>query len=262
MKCPQCGFVSFNGLAQCKKCGVPFKEPAATAFNEREAPKQSQEEYSADPAATLPPHWSETIQSIKKELEEIEGAPVDKQSHMMNGYSEEPQKCHTPPAPSETHTPASAPLFERNIVLTPKGGFLLRLLAYLIDTIVLMIIILLLIVSAMMALKRGTVMWHQADIIEIMSVYMPAFMIAALLIEIFYFTYCHGVTGQTVGKWVCGLRVVNKNAEPLGLGRAFVRWLGYWVSSLFFGLGFMWIIFSKQKQGWHDKIAGSYVIRV
>ncbi len=262
MKCPQCGFVSFNGLAQCKKCGKPFQEAATTARNEHQDPEHAQGEDAAASSTTLPPHWSETIQSIKKELEEIEGAPVDKQSHMQNGEPEAPQSPHGAPTPDKTPATASPPSREHTILHAPKGGFFLRLLAYLIDSIVLLSIILLVIVAAVIALKRGPGVWHQADLIEIIRVFMPGFMMTALVVELFYFTYCHGVTGQTIGKWICGLKVVNRNAEPLGLGRAFLRWLGYWVSSLLFGFGFLWIIVSSQKQGWHDKIAGSYVIRV
>jgi uncharacterized RDD family membrane protein YckC len=92
--------------------------------------------------------------------------------------------------------------------------------------------------------------------------YLLYYLVMSMMIGCFYFTYCHGVTGQTIGKWICGLKVVKKNGESLGLGLAFLRWIGYWVSSFFLCFGFIWIAFSKQKQGWHDKIAGSYVIRV
>ena len=80
MKCPRCGFVSFDELVQCKKCGLYFKEPASAKVSEPKEQRQTQPEESSTSAARLPPQWSETIQSIKKELEEIEGKPIDLKS--------------------------------------------------------------------------------------------------------------------------------------------------------------------------------------
>jgi uncharacterized RDD family membrane protein YckC len=42
---------------------------------------------------------------------------------------------------------------------------------------------------------------------------------------------------------------------------AFLRWVGYIISAAGICLGFIWIIFDRKKQGWHDKIAGTVVIR-
>jgi len=39
------------------------------------------------------------------------------------------------------------------------------------------------------------------------------------------------------------------------------RYFGYYVSGLILALGFIWIAFDKRKQGWHDKLAGTLVIR-
>jgi uncharacterized RDD family membrane protein YckC len=64
----------------------------------------------------------------------------------------------------------------------------------------------------------------------------------------------------TPGKFILGLRIVDangKNITPLG---AILRYLGYIVSGIVIGIGFLWIGFDKKKQGWHDKIAKTYVI--
>jgi uncharacterized RDD family membrane protein YckC len=45
-------------------------------------------------------------------------------------------------------------------------------------------------------------------------------------------------------------------------GLAFLRWVGYIISAVVLYLGFVWIAFDAKKQGWHDKIAGTVVIRV
>ena len=75
-----------------------------------------------------------------------------------------------------------------------------------------------------------------------------------------YFTYFHGTTGQTPGKRLLGLRVVQETGEPIGLGTAFLRWVGYIVSGIPMLMGFLWAGADRRKQGWHDKIAGTVVI--
>jgi uncharacterized RDD family membrane protein YckC len=66
--------------------------------------------------------------------------------------------------------------------------------------------------------------------------------------------------GQTPGKRLLGLRVVRANGELLGVGQALLRAVGYWVSAIPLFLGFFWILVDKQRQGWHDKLAATYVI--
>jgi len=76
-----------------------------------------------------------------------------------------------------------------------------------------------------------------------------------------YYTYFHGVTGRTPGKAALGLKVIQVSGDELTLGVAFLRWVGYWVSSLCLSLGYLWVAFDPRKQGWHDKIAGTLVVR-
>jgi uncharacterized RDD family membrane protein YckC len=75
-----------------------------------------------------------------------------------------------------------------------------------------------------------------------------------------YFTYFIGICGKTPGKMVFGLKVIRENGEAPGFGTAFLRWIGYFLSSLPLNLGFIWIAFDSKKQGFHDKLAGTVVI--
>ncbi|MCL6558264.1 MAG: RDD family protein, partial [Firmicutes bacterium] len=38
------------------------------------------------------------------------------------------------------------------------------------------------------------------------------------------------------------------------------EWIGKWISGLILGLGFLWILFDRDNQGWHDKLMSTYVI--
>ncbi len=81
------------------------------------------------------------------------------------------------------------------------------------------------------------------------------------LISVAYFTYFHGAMGQTPGKILLQLKVIRKTGKDLTYGIAFLRWLGYIISGTVFYLGFIWAAFDGRKQGWHDKIAGTLVVR-
>lgn len=81
--------------------------------------------------------------------------------------------------------------------------------------------------------------------------------------QIAYFTYYEGGTGQTIGKLFCGIRVVDVDGGgSIGYGRAFVRWFGRIISGLFLYLGYLWMLWDKDKQTWHDKMARDLVVRV
>jgi uncharacterized RDD family membrane protein YckC len=262
MKCPKCGFVSFDELVQCKKCGIYFKEPPSVEVGETKDQRHTQQEKSSESDARLPLHWSETIQSIKKDLEEIEGKPIDLKSIQSENLTEKETAAEESLADGIKDTVGVPAYTELKILSAPKGGFFIRLVAYVIDSFILFFLDRLLIFAADIFLGKGSLSFSAADLTEQNIGHLLYYMAMSMLIGCFYFTYCHGVTGQTIGKWICGLKVVQKNGEPLGIGRAFLRWFGYWVSGFFFFFGFIWIAFSKQKQGWHDKIAGSYVIKM
>ncbi|HEX6423609.1 MAG TPA: RDD family protein [Acidimicrobiales bacterium] len=83
-----------------------------------------------------------------------------------------------------------------------------------------------------------------------------------LSLPVVFAVYCAGfwaLLGRTPGMMVLGLRVVAGDGGPPGAGRSAVRALGYWVSAI--GLvGFLWVAVDRQRQGFHDKLAGTYVV--
>lgn len=82
----------------------------------------------------------------------------------------------------------------------------------------------------------------------------------SFLIGVAYFVAFWATTGQTPGKMALGIKVISTDGSPVSWGKALLRYLGYIVSSLVLALGFIWIAFDSQRQGWHDKIAGTYVV--
>ena len=78
-----------------------------------------------------------------------------------------------------------------------------------------------------------------------------------------YYWLFTGLKGQTPGKMAVGIKVVDARGENPGLGTAALREiLGKFVSSVAFCLGYLWIAIDEEKQGWHDKIASTHVVKV
>lgn len=77
-----------------------------------------------------------------------------------------------------------------------------------------------------------------------------------------YFTYFEGsARGAGVGKQAMGIRVIDAHTgEPIGYPRAFVRWISQILSSIVLLLGYFWMLWDREKQCWHDKLAGDVVV--
>lgn len=82
-----------------------------------------------------------------------------------------------------------------------------------------------------------------------------------LAISIGYFIYFWG-RGQTIAMRLFHLRVADATTgQPIGYGRAALRYLGYIISAIVCYVGLIWAAFDSRKQGWHDKIAGTVVLQ-
>ena len=76
---------------------------------------------------------------------------------------------------------------------------------------------------------------------------------------VFFIGYC----GQTPGKMALRIKVIRTDGSPVSYGRAVLREvLGKFVSSILLGIGYLMVAFDSQKQGLHDKIADTYVIKL
>ena len=82
----------------------------------------------------------------------------------------------------------------------------------------------------------------------------------ALLASPIYFITLFATTGQTIGKAVMGVRVVRLDGRAMTFKTGTVRWLGYFVSVITLGLGFVWVIVDSRRQGFHDRLANTSVI--
>jgi uncharacterized RDD family membrane protein YckC len=121
----------------------------------------------------------------------------------------------------------------------PRASFGRRLVAYLVDAIALGII-------------YGILYAINTTLGQVLG----------LVISLAYFTYFEGSpSGQTVGKKALGIRVIDfGTGGPIGYGRGFIRWISRILSTIPCLLGYFWMLWDKEKQTWHDKLATSIVV--
>jgi uncharacterized RDD family membrane protein YckC len=85
---------------------------------------------------------------------------------------------------------------------------------------------------------------------------------AFFVLLFFYFVAFWTWKGTTVGGIICNLRLIRTDGQPLRFIDALVRALSSLFSFAALGLGLLWILRDAERQAWHDKIAGTYVVRV
>ncbi len=166
------------------------------------------------------------------------------------------------PVPQPTPGPppvAPAPQPPTDYLSKPRGDFLSRFIAWLIDVIILGIIQVIIgtIIGVPLLFSRIQAMRP----FDMASRYSGA-SVLSLLIGIAYYVYFWGTTGATPGKMALGLKVIGTDGTmPIGYVRAFIRYIGYIVSTIVCLLGYVLILVDEQKQGLHDKIASTYVVK-
>jgi uncharacterized RDD family membrane protein YckC len=83
-----------------------------------------------------------------------------------------------------------------------------------------------------------------------------------MVVYALYFVVLWALWGRTIGKLLVGIKIVTGSGGGLGFGRALVRLLVSYVSGAVVVLGYLWVIWDGKKQAWHDKVAGTYVVRL
>lgn len=141
------------------------------------------------------------------------------------------------------------------LLFAPHGA---RLLAYVVDVIVLSVLATVLAIALSFLTAAFAV--AGADALAVLTGVLIAVAVFALSLGYFPWFWVKG--GATPGMRMFGLRVVrDRDGGSLGWGEAILRLVGFWVSSFVFYLGFAWILFDKRRRGWHDLIAGTVMVK-
>jgi len=103
----------------------------------------------------------------------------------------------------------------------------------------------------------GEAYWESGNLIEGPVDFLVSYVFPAIAVILFW-----AWKQATPGKMVVSARIVNaRTGEPASVGQLIGRYFAYFLSMIPLGLGFFWIAFDERKQGWHDKLAGTVVVR-
>ena len=137
------------------------------------------------------------------------------------------------------------------------AGFITRLMAYLLDIVILVALIAL--GGWIFVLVDDFIQSffpEDVNLIELSVVFIA--LIPVLMIG--YYVGFWSLTGRTPGKWVLGLRVVGSDGQPPRLGHSLLRLLGYVLSALALWIGYLWVLVDDDRQAWHDHLARTWVV--
>ena len=132
------------------------------------------------------------------------------------------------------------------------AGFWIRVGASLIDTILIMVL-----TFPIATAIYGEAYWDSESLVAGLWDVVLSYILPAIAVIVFWV-----YKAATPGKMITNLVIVD--AETGGkpsTGQFIGRYFAYYLSAIPLMLGFIWVAFDKRKQGWHDKLAGTVVIR-
>ena len=132
------------------------------------------------------------------------------------------------------------------------AGFWVRLGASLLDTLILLIVTLPLLVAI-----YGDYYWSSASLVKGPADILISYVLP-IVATILFWIYKSATPGKMAVK---ALIVDAKTGKAPTVQQSIIRYIGYIVSTIPLCLGFLWIAWDSKKQGWHDKMAGTVVIR-
>jgi predicted Zn finger-like uncharacterized protein len=161
-----------------------------------------------------------------------------------------------PVRPERQVAPAdSSGLTRREVDSLPKAGFWMRVVATFIDAFIVFALEFLL--GSLLAFIG--VVSNSGDVGD-MAILVQLFGFA---ISFTYYVFFTGYCGQTPGKMVLRIKVIRCDGSSLSYGRAAFREIpAKFLSGIIFGIGYLMVAFDEQKQGLHDRMADTYVIKL
>jgi len=296
MKCPKCGYHSFDHLESCKKCGQELSQ-ARRGLSTRISPVARGQESPESPDKFSPPDVSEPFAEElsagsqpeqqplsspppKEELPAGDPIPFSLPAAGESAKTEEPPP-DTPDTSSRTETLDEIASGEDSGVPNPVEAFLASLdegdvcaasypklaprgrcvLAAGVDLGLLTVVFLVFMMIGEMGFTVGTSGRLLPAPTELLELSVPYFLVFFTL-SFGYFTLFHYLSGQTPGKMIMGIRVEGVEGETLLFSQAFLRSVGGLLSLLPFGAGYLLALTAPGKRGWNDLLAATRIVNV
>ncbi len=100
------------------------------------------------------------------------------------------------------------------------------------------------------------------EFLPVVTPLLKAALITSVCVPPLYFIAMTAAFGQTIGKMIAGIRVVRSSGRPVSIVRSLIRFIAYVPSGVLLLAGFFWVLWDPQRQGWHDMLADTVVIRL
>ena len=144
-------------------------------------------------------------------------------------------------------------------LLGEYAGFVTRLIAWIIDNIIIAAVVAIIVAAVTFILQAfpKAVWLGLDDAVFAIAVVVGATM--SITVPLVYYIVLWMLAGQTIGKWLMGVRIIRTNGERLRFRDCVLRLIGYLVSAILL-LGYLWILVDNRRQGFHDKIAHTFVV--
>lgn len=132
------------------------------------------------------------------------------------------------------------------------AGFMERLVAHIIDGIILSLGLGVISFATGMSFKTG---W-------VSVVYSPGSLLALIFVAAYYVYFETSDKQATLGKQILNIKVVKQDGSKMKTSDAILRYFGKIISAVIFMLGYLMVLFDDQKRALHDRIAKTYVVKV
>jgi uncharacterized RDD family membrane protein YckC len=225
MRCPTCDSVIPHNTAVCSRCEAPL-----------------------DSTGARPDPTDEDVH-LKPDQDKIDIS--DESSNRIVAYVPPIEETTNPLPGRINHSEPDSRLW---------GGFIRRACAFAVDWAIILLLGFVMFVMSHIGYKVGLSAHGRSVTVENSSGLYFILTWASLALSAAYFVIFHSLDGRTIGKWIFGLRVIGADNGDVTFTQALLRWL----AALGFApilLGFLWVIWSREKRAWHDIIAQTWVIR-
>jgi uncharacterized RDD family membrane protein YckC len=221
----------------CSKCGAQISEGASFCSN-CGTPVPNAGSASPQPPAVQPP------------------------SQPPAEFPQQPPSAYQAPAPAPGYPPPQA---AASAVRVAYAGFWLRLIAYIIDSLILGLVLGPLVVLPILGNTLRDIVNSGGNVWEIYTQATPQFLALRLLLVMFgwvYFALMESSRWQaTLGKKALGLYVTDMQGNRITFARASGRYFGKLISAFILLIGFLMAGFTEKKQALHDILASCLVLR-
>jgi uncharacterized RDD family membrane protein YckC len=279
VRCPGCGYLSFDLFDTCKRCGtpmvassgVPGVQPEATIPEVLEVGEQDLEQVLFAGTGTAV-HIAEDPFRIDDDLflrreEPAAPPPVSDPDPFTVGVS---WTADEPGAAEPTFALAGdgvhgEPIIDRYDEVPERcwapeiAGLGRRGLALLVDQTILAGVLGVFFLGASLALRLNDVDPGLLQGAAGLQASVLPFALLGALASFAYHGYFHGMSGRTPGKALLGIEVRTGDGDALSFGRAAVRWLAATLGLGCGGVGVLWAVFEPRRRGWADLISRTVV---